>query len=92
MELNHLTTREAATLLASSDLETEKERYLRVLHCVFEGRRPESADLVSALLLCEAFRSSSVPQDSSRLLQLVLLWEPLVLIARVYYSCLEVAA
>ena len=92
MELKHLTTTEAATLVAASDLETEQERYLRVLHCVLDRRRPESADLVSALLLCEAVDTTDVGMTSSGLIQLVFLWRPLLLIARVYYSCLEVAA
>jgi len=90
--MQDLTTAGAAHLIATSDLETEQERYLRVLHCVLDRRRPDSTDLVRAIWLCHAIDTGNVPLTGSGLVQLALLWRPLLLIARVYYSCLEIAA
>ena len=90
--MKDLTTRQAAYILASSDLETEQERFLRVLHCVQDGCLPDSGDLADAIMLHDAINNAGAPRASRGLAQLSILWRALLPTALAHYYSLEVAA
>ena len=90
--MKDLTTAESVYLVATSDLETEQDRYLRVLHCVLDRRLPDSGDLADAVLLSQAIDTIGMPALRPGFALLATLWRALLPIALVHYYSLEVAA